>query len=231
VQTAFDITKAANPVRVMSVNLLSSNHENEAVFQAVEEAQPDLLIFLELNSWWHQKLQAQYGTTYPFHQSEVREDNFGISLYSKVPLQDFEILELEDQIPLLLASFENEGHPFHLLALHLIPPVNKRRSAQRDSSLAALPKVLASLPHAVMVVGDFNATPWSYPFRHLLAETELHDSSRGFGLQPTWPTYFPLLGIPIDHCLYSSGVRIVNREVGAKTGSDHRPLIVDFQVQ
>ena len=60
--------------------------------------------------------------------------------------------------------------------------------------------------------------------------TGLRDSSRGMGLQPTWPADIPLLWIPIDHCLYSDGIEIRGRRTGPDVGSDHFPLIVDFEL-
>lgn len=35
----------------------------------------------------------------------------------------------------------------------------------------------------------------------------------------------------IDHCLYSEGIRIQNREIGPLVGSDHFPVIVDFVLE
>jgi len=48
------------------------------------------------------------------------------------------------------------------------------------------------------------------------------------GMQPTWPTFSPLLEIPLDHLLHTKDVTIVNREIGVDVGSDHYPLIVDL---
>jgi endonuclease/exonuclease/phosphatase (EEP) superfamily protein YafD len=42
--------------------------------------------------------------------------------------------------------------------------------------------------------------------------------------------YF-LMRIPIDHCLFSPGIRILSKEVGPRVGSDHFPVIVDFLIE
>ena len=79
-------------------------------------------------------------------------------------------------------------------------------------------------------MGDLNVSPWSAEFRQLLKDSQLRDSTKGFGLQPTWPTHVRLMQIPIDHLLYSSDIKIIDRRVGPNIGSDHYPLIVDLQI-
>jgi hypothetical protein len=39
---------------------------------------------------------------------------------------------------------------------------------------------------------------------------------------------FPFLPLPLDHCLVSDQVKIVDRQVTRSLGSDHRGVIVDF---
>ena len=59
-------------------------------------------------------------------------------------------------------------------------------------------------------------------------DSQLRDGSKGFGLNISWPAFFPPLGIPIDHCLVSPGVGVCNRRTGQSVGSDHYPVIVDL---
>jgi endonuclease/exonuclease/phosphatase (EEP) superfamily protein YafD len=89
----------------------------------------------------------------------------------------------------------------------------------------------------MIILGDLNASPWSHPFGRLLREGGLVDSTRGFGVQPTWRTHFgPVSGmltwpvqIPIDHCLHSPGFVAVAREIGPACGSNHFPLFVTLR--
>jgi endonuclease/exonuclease/phosphatase (EEP) superfamily protein YafD len=78
------------------------------------------------------------------------------------------------------------------------------------------------------VLGDLNVSPWSWHFRRLVRESGLRDSMRGWGVQPSWPTFNPLLRIPLDHALHSPGIRIADRQTGRRVGSDHYPLVIDF---
>ena len=79
-----------------------------------------------------------------------------------------------------------------------------------------------------MVVGDLNTSPWSPVFHDLLRASGLRDGRAGHGIQPTWPSLFPLLWTPIDHCLVSRGLIVQRFQRGPYVGSDHFPLIVDI---
>jgi endonuclease/exonuclease/phosphatase (EEP) superfamily protein YafD len=76
--------------------------------------------------------------------------------------------------------------------------------------------------------GDFNTVPWAAGFRRLAGGvlTDLYD-----GRWPgyTWPTWSPLMRLPIDNCLVS-GVGVREHRPGPDIGSDHYPLTVDLAV-
>ena len=101
----------------------------------------------------------------------------------------------------------------------------------RDGQLAELATLVGHQRHPVMLLGDLNASPWSYPFRRLLRDTGLLNSMRGWGVQPTWPAPLGPLGIPIDHVLHSEEIRITRRSTGPWIGSDHLPLIIEFAIE
>jgi endonuclease/exonuclease/phosphatase (EEP) superfamily protein YafD len=124
-----------------------------------------------------------------------------------------------------------------VLSLHAMAPVGLARAAIRDAQFEWIAHWCRGRSGPVIILGDLNATPWSYAFSRLVREGGLIDSSRGFGVQPTWRTrYGPFGGvlawpgqIPIDHCLHSPGLVAVARETGPACGSNHFPLLVTLQ--
>jgi endonuclease/exonuclease/phosphatase (EEP) superfamily protein YafD len=56
----------------------------------------------------------------------------------------------------------------------------------------------------------------------------LRDTRAGFGIQASWPTQIPPLGIPLDHCLVSPELVVLDRRLGPAVGSDHRPVILEL---
>jgi endonuclease/exonuclease/phosphatase (EEP) superfamily protein YafD len=87
-----------------------------------------------------------------------------------------------------------------------------------------------SLEGGVIFCGDLNMTSWSPAFKHYQAQGELDDTRGGYGVQPTWPTWMPLLLVPLDHIWVSKEIRVHNREIGPRVGSDHRPVMLDFSL-
>jgi endonuclease/exonuclease/phosphatase family metal-dependent hydrolase len=51
------------------------------------------------------------------------------------------------------------------------------------------------------------------------------------GLQWSWPVGLWPLALPIDHCLVSEKVEVVDRWMGPDVGSDHYPLVVDVRLR
>jgi hypothetical protein len=103
-------------------------------------------------------------------------------------------------------------------------PTTPGRTQQRDRALVAAARWSRSRPARRVVMGDFNTTPWSPPFRRLLHDGRLFSSLDGFGLQVSWPESNVLLRIPIDHALLGPGLAATDRGTGPAFGSQHRSL-------
>jgi endonuclease/exonuclease/phosphatase (EEP) superfamily protein YafD len=217
------------PLRAMLLNVNTSLGDAARVRAVVEAETPDFLVLEEINARWLADL-AWLTNTYPHRLVQPREDNFGIALYSKLPLQDGRIIDIgEAGVPSIIATVQTEKTNLLVVATHPLPPFGYNYSRLRNEQLEQLPKYLRS-PHPILLLGDLNATPWNTHFRKLLKQTGLRDSTKGFGYQPSWPSHAPLFLIPLDHCLHSEGIAIFDRRIGKNVSSDHYPLIVDFSI-
>ena len=116
-----------------------------------------------------------------------------------------------------------------LLGTHPLSPSTEERAGLRDAQLGFARDWSAESGGRRIVAGDLNATPWSLPFRRLLAGGGLQNSQRGYGLELTFPSNSsPIVQVPIDHVLYSEGFQVIDRRLGPSLGSDHLPVVVDF---
>lgn len=221
--------RGARTVRAMLINVNTRLGDADRVKAVICAANPDILVLEEISSRWMSEL-TWLTNAYPYALVQPREDNFGIGLYSKLPLSDAEIVYIgEADVPSILATVSAAHTNLRVIATHPLPPGGQEYSQWRNEQLERLPDYIRS-PLPVLLLGDLNVTPWNYYFRRLLARADLRDSSRGFGVQTSWPNYNPFLRIPIDHCLHSADISIVMRRIGESVASDHYPVIVDFVI-
>ncbi|MGJ8652317.1 MAG: endonuclease/exonuclease/phosphatase family protein [Opitutaceae bacterium] len=193
------------------------------------ETNPDFIILEEIDDIWIQSI-PDIVSAYPHQCIETRADNFGIGLFSKYPLSHSKIKYIGDaQLPSISATINFGSAKLNVIATHTLPPKNRTYSELRNDQLEQLATYAASKDSPTILLGDLNATPFNFHFKKLLKASKLSDSSTSHRLQPTWPSFFPALGIPIDHFLHTADIAIVDRFIGPKVGSDHLPLVVHFQ--
>jgi endonuclease/exonuclease/phosphatase (EEP) superfamily protein YafD len=121
-----------------------------------------------------------------------------------------------------------------LLHFHAIRPRSANTVAYQQVEFDALAawsrEIIQSGQNSLIVIGDFNSTPWHSDFRQLIKNSGLVNAQNGFGIQTSWHGNFPFwLRIPIDHCLHSKSLRTIRYTVGSNIGSDHLPLLVELQ--
>ena len=118
-----------------------------------------------------------------------------------------------------------------LIGVHLSRPTESVQPAQ----VAALREIAAGLPRPLVVIGDFNAAPWTATLARAARLTETRIAG---GYRITWRgVYETLLGtLPepwghqIDHVLVSDGIGIEAVETVPLPGSDHAGLLARLRL-
>lgn len=218
------------PVKAVFMNLLVTNREYEKAAECVRFHNPDIVAVAELNQAWLTNLKQRL-PDYPHVVSRTREDQFGIGLFSKNPIMLSNILDLGILgYPSIRASIMAGGRRLTVFVLHPPAPIaEKLREDQVKQMKNLTPLVMKE--RDVVILGDLNTTEWSPLFRDLVGKAGLQDCRSGFGLHPTWPTTFPWLLIPIDHCLISNNLVVRRLTRGPAIGSDHYPLVLELGVR
>jgi len=214
--------------RLFFANILGTNTSYKKIQEAIENAGADLVLLVEVRPI---HLDALRNTINGYAQQFVwpDEDNFGVALFTNLPVETVEIQDFDGTCtPTLIAHLTLEGHELTLIGMHPYPPKSKEQAQRRDRQFATIAPYAAALSGEVLLAGDLNATAWSHSFQELTHTSSLLDSQKGFGLLPSWPASFLPLGIPIDHALHTPGLCDIKRRLGFPTGSDHRPIILDF---
>ena len=139
---------AANPSRVedpaapelhlVVANLLTSNPNPQVFLDWVRKVNPDVLALQEIGNDWHQVLEKEL-KDWIHNESRVREDNFGMAIYSRLPLESVEWPTLVPGGPISArVTLRWQGRSIPMLVTHPIPPVKDWASEQRDDQIEAL---------------------------------------------------------------------------------------------
>lgn len=223
-------SERAAELTVVSANLYANNLRKPEARAKLLELSPDLLVLMEVNSEWQTVLKPLF-EQFP-HTIRTRETTW---LLSRHPFRLAQCTEMRvagssESNALLEATVIVSGSAIRVVAIHVPTPRGSARVAQQRSQAADYVMALQrdkDAPHQ-MLIGDFNTSPFSAVFRHIVHSSGLRDASKGRGYHPTWgprlpkEPILPWLGIPIDHALVSDQILVEDRRVGEMPGSDHR---------
>lgn len=226
--------------RILISNVNTKNRNFEAVLNFAQQTNPDVALFMEVDALWIEQLN-NLSAALPHFSGQPNPYNSGIVMYSRYPLETAELVNFaEDSTPSITATLTVEGQSLNLVGMHPLPPVKSTFFHSRNRQLDRMGQYLQSLAGPEVVIGDFNITMWSPYYRRFKRQTGLQNARNGFGIKPTWPSGKPyrplprwatrLLAIPIDHCLVSPELTVTNVQNGPSVGSDHRPVVVDFNL-
>ncbi|WP_068597303.1 endonuclease/exonuclease/phosphatase family protein [Vaginella massiliensis] len=225
--------KAEEPnFKIGSINIFSQNHKVEEFKNYLEKENFDVILIQELTPAW-QKAIDFVRTHYPYHHEEVRENNFGIGLYSKIPLDTIEVKHyIDDQHPSLLATVRVNQKAVQILGVHPVPPIpNQQRFLKRNLQFELMRKEIDQLnADYVIFLGDFNCTVFSPNFE-VLKSDRLKDARSGYGLQNSWNAYIPFFRTNIDHIWVSKNIKVTNFYRGDFIESDHFPIIAELKIE
>ena len=197
--------------------------DRDAMISHLEDRDDDVIVFASATTSLVEDLEtADLGPTM-VSGPHLHPHGLPIVVMTRDPDAEVTVREPSDQVRdwLVEAVVELDGRPLHVLGGHPMSPKTSSRAERRDLVLDWIGEWSGRRDEAVLVTGDLNATPWSVPFRSMLARSGLSDSQRMHGVQPSWPAGTGPLGLPIDHVLHSDDLTVLQREVGPSFGSDH----------
>lgn len=249
------VEATGSELRVLAFNVLVTNSDVEAIAQAVEEAQPDLIAFSELRTSMDNALAQRLGGAYPYRTLQrLPGATFGSGIYSRWPLDDLGSLKTGLGLRSSAADVHTPDGTVRLVALHPRSTWLDRSSLDaaeasieenfrgREEQLAAVCRYLDQWgDRPVILAGDFNASEFSDAYR--CVAQRLVDSYRaaGWGTGHTWPAqetkhiqtrWLQLLApvTRIDYVFHSRHWDTVEaRVLKMATGSDHRPVVATLR--
>ena len=210
-------------LRVVSFNTWYANEQLDALKAEVLRIDADVVALVELGPNKRAMLGELRGR-YPHQASCFNLDYCNLAILSKLP-----IVQTRSEVswagpPYLAAKLGPEAGGLTVIAVHTIRFPHSKAQFRQVEELASL---IESMPGRKLVMGDFNATPFSRIIEPLVRRAGLIRLSR----LPSWPSHANLPQIAIDHIFVSPGIRVLQgQQIGNPAGSDHFPIITTIAV-
>lgn len=244
--------------RVLTYNIFGLNYDMKRVAAMIGREKPDIVAIQEFFPGQRNGLHPLLKKNYPyFVVCDHKTKRGNVALYARMPftfaLNEACVNDPRYGTSIIAARFtpkdgSKDGSPFTVVTTHLDWPVqlSKWRTKgnlmarldatyrRKSNEYAQLTDQLRKLAGPLILVGDFNATSWSYSLRGFALRNGLDRQTRAL---LTYPKRLYLGGwrdvpafLPIDQVMVRNGVQVHAIRAGDPAGSDHKPLITDFTI-
>ena len=230
-------------LKVMTHNIFGLNYDMKRVASVIEAENPDIVALQEYFPE-QSELDGLLKPNYPYSVRCQGGKRANLGLYSKIPF-DKEMSTADcptdaygkQRTAHIIAGFTlSDGSHFSVMTTHMDWPFPVERQRQE---YAAAEEAIDAVKGPLIVMGDFNSTPWSYVMKGFEAETGLQRETRNLITYPmviTAPHKIARDGLlrltpflPLDQ-VFVRNVTVTELHRGADTGSDHLPVFFTFAV-
>lgn len=215
---------------VITNNVFCGNWNPEGLLQWIRTRPADVVVMQEVPKYVLKGL-SNASQPYPYqsrivpvHGKEAGTVGAcqGMILLSVYPITSAARFQpIRDAWPAMIANIEIDSATSVSLAIvHALDPIEPGDLLRRDQFLDQLAGLLNTQHGPLIVLGDFNASPFTPAFRAFWTEAGLANTP---WIPATYPANFGTFGISIDHVLVRDATLARLAPLQA-IGSDHRPL-------
>ena len=222
-----DRSQIRNKLRLISFNISYENPvENfKNIREMILSEKPDIVQFQEFSPQMQDKIKT-LRSIFPY-STELNKPKgpFDSLILSKHPLTNTKVGDNHVVITNLIL---NEAK-ISIVGIHLFTGESKKNFNNALQQISYLKTIVSNTNKNLILLGDLNMSSTSKRFAKFLKETNLYTYTSYKNITSTWPAFMPnLLGIQIDHILFSNNFKMVDKKTSNSFGSDHRPLIVEL---
>jgi vancomycin resistance protein VanJ len=249
VQPLFNpFTKAPQPsppgfaLKIMSFNLLWSNHDYPKIARMIQAVNPDVIGVQELQPRAMAALVTALAPTYPYYARHPVDRFHTVGVLSRLPITNVMALPNPPMERGLQVTVQDGLQAVNVMVVHLAPnnmplwPLDQFGAATHDrytrraAEVSQLQAIVQARTLPTLVLCDCNMTDTSETYaqmRRVLGDSFI---ARGWGLGHT----LSVTGVPfpvqrVDYIWYTADLPVVDAWIGPDGGSDHLPIIATFQ--
>jgi endonuclease/exonuclease/phosphatase (EEP) superfamily protein YafD len=207
-------------LRVAHFNTFKNNDDYAAIAAEVLRLDADVVDLVEMSRAKTKFVLAAIKSKYPYAYDCDGGRLCDMAIVSKYPVLSGDGVNIWVGAPYIRATLGGDMAGVTVFGVHTTRFPHSRAQLTQVREIV---KLLETVTGDVVVMGDFNATPFS----RIPATLE-----QGAGLMrltdlPTWPSYAQLPQLAIDHVFASKAFRVVgNQQIGEAAGSDHYPILL-----
>lgn len=239
------ISEMPSPLRlkVMTFNLWAANDQQIEMKDYIFKENPDVIMFQEFvgrNRRLSKLLASKY--RYQRHCNSTKAKRCALSVFSRHPLGKMEIRQPVDArrnnrfhgYSLVTNVAINGAEPIVLITTHPDWPLPQPFQRSELDDLSNWIKLQGA--KRVIVAGDFNSTSWSFELSRFKNRSGLVRHSQAImtypkiQFHPKLEKLVPFAFLPLDHVFSSKDLPLVSIKRGLPTGSDHYPIIAEFDI-
>lgn len=220
---------------VMTYNVLFSNGRYDAVAELILTQQPDLIALQEVQPEMMTALQARLAAEYPFSQMGTENPYGTTAVFSRTPITNSYILDLQADRPAVVVHTEVNGQPVTFAAVHLlayglqwvplaeIPAAVMERTTTQNQQARLLLEALEDEPGIVIIGCDCNSKETSSSYRILVEQ--MQNTSRVVGWWGNGRNHDQNLQ-HIDYLFFRGWLTPLKIQALPNSGcSDHAPIV------
>ncbi len=219
-------TSAKRQLKLLTFNVFGANERLPEAARWILDQNPDVVVLQEMTWRSKPKLLPLLELAYP-HIHDCRCNDIVIA--AKQPFMDSGGQTRTAFVPSWSWIEFADGSAGRLRIVGLRPYYAYRPNEQAVQ-YQWIENELAGLKQPVVVIGDFNLTPWSWKLFRLGYRTGLvrHGTwARSWPAQDNWPNIPAFL---IDNVMTSPQIKSVWFATGPRLGSDHLPVVATVQL-
>lgn len=204
-------------LRVASFNTLWNNNDAEAVKAEIVRLDADLIVLIEMGPA-KRRILSEIRDRYPHQADCYKIDYCNFAVLSRLPIAEFNARGRWQGPAYIRVRLGREGGSLTVFGVHTTRFPHALAQFRQVTEIASLIEATAG---PKLVMGDFNATPFS----RILSVLQDRAGLERLTFLPSWPAQWGLPQIAIDHILVSPGLRLLApARIGEAAGSDHYPV-------
>lgn len=210
-----------------SANVWVENTNVAAVTRSVQAADADIVVLVEVGSALSGQMDRILAA-YPHRLSgAVHPGGRGPSQYifaSRFPIRPVDVFA--EQLDAEGVVAETPSGPVTVVGVHLTRPWPYQYQWGQIIQARGLTTWRKAFPGPMIVAGDFNSISSARIGRQIKSETDLVPAP---GWPGTWHSALPsAAAMTIDQVYRSPDLALLDRSLGRRNGSDHRPVVTHF---